>query len=109
MVTEKELLDAIRECEKDPITYNSIEKLANLYTVHYHLYGDRRYSHIVTPVQAMQSKVEATIGDYGDTEFLLKVKGMKAETVWKIIDELLEVLKVTNSRLYDGVIRKLDN
>jgi hypothetical protein len=109
MVTEKELLDAIRECEKDPITYNSIEKLANLYTVHHHLYGDRGYSHAEPPMPTVQSEVENTIGDYGDTEFLLKVKGMKADTVWKVIDELLEVLKVTNPRLYDGVIRKLEN
>ena len=103
MVAERELIQAIEECEQDPITYNNIEKLANLYTVYGHLYGSKAHSY------ESRETVENTIGEYGDSEFLLLVRGKNANSVWSILDELLEVLKVTNPRLYDGVLRKLDN
>lgn len=101
MVSERELLDAIEQCEKDPVTYASIEKLANLYTVHNFLYGK--------PMPASPAKeVEKTIGRYGDSEFLRGVAGQKAETAWAIIDELMELLQTLAPNLYAGVLRKLD-
>lgn len=106
MVSEKDLLEAIEECKKDPITYNNIEKLANLYIVHDHLYSDSGYSRSAVPIL---TQTETVIGDYGDSEFLNAVKGMKSEKVWAVLDELLEsTLKVINRRLYNGVLRKLD-
>lgn len=103
MVSEKDLLDAIEQCERDPITYQNIEKLANLYTVHDYLYGQRGYSYSPEPQQ-----VEATIGVYGDSEFLRAIRGKKSTEAWAVMDELMEVLRLTNQRLYNGVIGKLD-
>ena len=102
MVSERELLDAIEQCEKDPVTYASIEKLANLYTVHNFLYGD--------PVPTRTTKeVEKTIGRYGDSEFLKGVAGHNSETAWAIMDELMELLQTLAPNLYAGVLRKLDS
>jgi hypothetical protein len=28
--------------------------------------------------------------------------------VWSVLDELMETLRITNPRLYDGVMRRLD-
>lgn len=104
MVTERELLQAIEDCKKDPITYNSIEKLANLYVVYDHLFGNTTgYSAAPTKLE----EVETIISKHGDSEFLQSVDGMSADKVWRVIDELLEVIKVTNTRLYESVLRKL--
>lgn len=104
MVTEKELLEAIRACEQDPITYANIEKLANLYTVHHYLYGvSDDY-----PQQSFAAPTETVIGKHGDSEFLTAVDGMDASAVWSVIDELMETVRLVNPRLYDGVLRKLD-
>jgi hypothetical protein len=101
MVSERELLDAIAQCEKDPVTYANIEKLANLYIVHNFLYGQ------LAPAKPSK-EVEKTIGRYGDSEFLKGIAGHKAEAVWAIMDELMELLQTLAPNLYAGVLRKLD-
>ena len=47
------------------------------------------------------------IGDYGDSDFLQTVKGKSPETVWAVMDELMDTLAMVNHRVYDGVMRKL--
>lgn len=101
MITERELLEAMRKCEKDPVTYNSCEKLANYYIIYDHLFGE--------PSETTVEKIEKIISVDGDTEFLQTVNGMKSEKVWLVMDELLTTIQVINPRLYDGVIRKLTN
>ena len=104
MITERELLDAIKECERDPITMAKCDKLANFYIIHDHLYGDGGYSY-----NQAKTEIEKVIYTKSDSEFLQTVDGMNAEKVWKIIDELMETIKIINPRLYDGVLRKLDD
>lgn len=99
MITERELLEAIRKCERDPVTYNSCEKLANYYIIYDHLFGE--------PRDTVAREIEKVISVDGDTEFLQIVNGMNAEKVWSVMDELLTTIQVINPRLYDGVIRKL--
>lgn len=103
MITERELLEAIERCKKDPVTYANIEKLANLFIVYDHLYGE-------APVyDDRRITVENIIGHHGDSDFLVLVNEKSADKVWKVIDELLETIKVINPRLYDGVLRKIDD
>lgn len=99
MITERELLEAIRKCERDPVTYNSCEKLANYYIIYDHLFGE--------PRDTVSREIEKVISVDGDTEFLQIVNGMNSEKVWSVMDELLTTIQVINPRLYDGVIRKL--
>ena len=105
MVTRQDLDEAIRECEGAPATYAVCQKLAVLYTVRDYLYGSlgSRISHA-----SGGEKREDMIGDYGDSEFLRLVCGKAAAEVWDILGELMETLQIINPRLYDGVMRRID-
>lgn len=82
---------------KRDTTYSVIEKLAPLYIVRDHLTG-------ATPT------VQPTPLDVGgETEFLQLVSGKNSTQVFTVVDELMSTLQVTNSRLYEAVMRKLSN
>lgn len=100
MVTERELLKAIQECERDPITYNNIEKLANLYTVYDHLFGEH--------YEPSERTTEKSIISESNSEFSRKIRGKNSEKVWAVIDELMQTIKVINPRLYDAVLERID-
>lgn len=102
MITEKELLQAIKECERDPVTYSKCEKLANFYIVYDHLYGDRGEPKTATETIEI-------IRTSGDSEFLRIVDGVSVEQFLLVMDELLtKTLKIINPRLYDGVLQRLE-
>ena len=44
----------------------------------------------------------------GTTDFLKAVEGKNSVKVFGIIDELMDVIKVTNGRLYNSVMWKID-
>ena len=102
MITEKELTDAIRECESEPITPNKVSKLADFYIIYEHLFGqpvDTAYSYA--------PQAEKIIYTDGGNEFLQAVNGKDTEKVVAIIDELMEAVKILQPRMYDGVICRL--
>lgn len=101
MFSKNELLDAIEELEMSPATYQNAEKLATFYVLYEHLYVKKE------PVSRVESVNEVIIGDYGDSEFLQTVIGMKSENVWMIIDELMDAIKTLQPRLYQATIAKL--
>lgn len=101
MFSKSELLDAIDELEMSPATYQNAEKLATFYVLYEHLYVKKE------PVSRVESVDEVIIGDYGDSEFLQTVIGMKSENVWMIIDELMDAVKTLQPRLYQATIAKL--
>ena len=102
MISERELLQAIRECEAEPVTASKISKLADFYTVYDHLF---RESGVLEPY--CQNEVEKTIETKGDTEFLAAANGKKADDVWPIIDDLMDTLRVVNEKAYNSVLRKI--
>lgn len=102
MITERELLDAIRECEAEPITASKIGKLADFYTIYNHLFGQPYES-----AYSYANQIEKTISITGDSDFMKAVNGKDAEKVMAIVDELLEAVKVLQPRMYDGVLRRL--
>jgi hypothetical protein len=99
MITREDLLLEIKQCQRDPVTVPSIEKLACMYIVYDHLYGD---------VAAEETSPERIVDIDGESDFARRVKGRKSADVWKVMDELMEVLRVTNERLYDQVLRKIE-
>lgn len=101
MFSKNELLDAIEELEMSPATYQNAEKLATFYVLYEHLYVKKE------PVSRVESVNEVIIGDYGDSEFLQTVIGMKSENVWMIVDELMDAVKTLQPRLYQATIAKL--
>lgn len=113
MITEKDLLEAIAECqgERSP-NANTCIKLAAFYTIKNELYGkseppsDSRsmpeYSYAAPP-----EPVETTIDYYSDTEFSRAIDGRNQADVWPIMDELMSTVQALMPRLYDGVMRRL--
>lgn len=117
MITERDLLQAIYECEQEPITATKIGKLADLYIIHDHLFGcqqypqreypeDDRYRYISEYSGAPQP-VENQIDVQGDTEFLRAANGKSTSGVMMILDELMEATKILHPRMYDQVISLL--
>lgn len=97
MLSKREIEQAIGELETAASTYQNCEKLASLYTVYDHMYGKTK----------TEFMTETEVGDYGVSDFLQAVKGMKAESAWLIMDELMAAVQITNPRLYDSVLRKM--
>lgn len=44
----------------------------------------------------------------GDSDFLSAVSGKNSVEVFEVIDELMETIKIINSKLYMAVMKKLD-
>lgn len=120
MITERDLLQAIYECEQEPITATKIGKLADLYIIHDHLFGcqqypqreypeDDHYRYISEYSGAPQETVENQIDVQGDTEFLQAANGKSTSGVLMILDELMEATKILHPRMYDQVLSRLND
>ena len=102
MISQKELLEAIDKCENNVNSFQWCEKLAALCTVYDHLYGQPvEYTNIHT-------ETETIIETDGDNDFLKAINGKNAVNIWNIVSELMESVKLIQSRLYDAVMRKIN-
>ena len=45
----------------------------------------------------------------GESEFLAAANGKCGDAVWRIMDELAETVKMLHPRVYESVIRKLND
>ena len=116
MITEKEVAQAIEECLREPVTGNKRAVLADLIIIQEYLFGDPTRAQEVTQTIPMQSysappmeQVETYIETNGDSEFLKAVDGRKAERVWKLMDELVEAVKILHPRMYTTFIDKVQD
>ena len=92
-IIDKDILDL--ETNHDT-TWATVERLAWLYIVRANLNGN------APAVKATPLEVSGT------TDFLKAVEGKNSVKVFDVIDELMDVIKVTNERLYNSVMRKID-
>lgn len=116
MITEKDLQEAIAECEgqRNP-NANTCIKLAAFYTIRDHMFGESSkmpqnefysrdgYSYGAEPENAPQPVVEAHSG----SAFSEAVDGMPFDEFLGIMDELMSTLEIVQPRLYAGVMRKI--
>lgn len=113
MITEQDLQEAIAEClgQRNPNS-NTCIKLAAFYTIRKELFGEPEqtqpdlspiYSRAI-PVEQVETHVNYT----SDTEFAQAINGMNAYQAWKIMDELVDVVRIVNPRLYNGVMKKVE-
>lgn len=113
MITEHDLREAIAECQgvRNPRAETCV-KLAAYYTLLDHLYGDNREAgSIPAPAPAYSYAAESPrrIANYGASEFALMIEGREPDKVWPVMEELMRVLQATNPRLYNGVMRQLED
>ena len=100
MITKNELIRTIQELEGSPQSYQNCEKLATFYLIYDHLYSQK-------DAPEVRTSQEVTIGQHGDSEFLQAAAGTEAAKAWEIIDELMEILKRLQPRLYNSVLNQL--
>ena len=95
MISIDELNKTILDLETNrDTTYATCERLAWLYIVRDHL---------------MQKMSKEPLALEGESEFLMAVNGKCGDAVWKIMDELAETVKMLHPRVYESVIRKLND
>jgi hypothetical protein len=108
VITEKDLQEAIAECEgiRNPNATTCI-KLAAFYTIKRELFGGGEPAPMSTYSFALPR--QDSIDDFeSDTEFGRLIAGKNKADVWMVIDDLMTTLSIVNPRLYDSVIRKVN-
>lgn len=103
MLTEKELLQAIRECESEPITSSKVGKLADFYIVYDHLFGEP----YTMPYANVQT--EKVIETSGTSDFARAINGKNLNRVMPILEELFDTINALHPKMYDKVIEKLSD
>lgn len=109
MITEKDLQEAIAECEgqRNP-TASTCIKLAAYLTILQNLYPESGKRDDYSFYQMSRSADPDPGIDYdSDTEFSRMVHGRSAAEIMPVMDELMSTIKVIHPRLYNGVINKL--
>lgn len=101
MPTREELLKAIADVSKLPDTYSKCQKLATFYILLNSLYPEEDFKN------GMSTQFQNTIPEFGSSEFLQKIKGHDMGSVFSILDELMDAVKVFNPKLYNNTIQKL--
>lgn len=117
MITEKEVAQAIEQCMQEPVTGNKRAVLADLIIIQDYLFGEPTLAQEVPqmpmPMQSYSTppmeQVETYVETNGDSEFLKVVNGRKAERVWKLMDELVEAVKILHPRMYTTFIDKVQD
>jgi hypothetical protein len=104
LIDEKELHYWISKLESEQSSWTNYEKLAILYIIQNQHETRDAYTQI-----AAYSGAAAPDTAFGDSEFMQAVKACDAIKAWGVMDELMDALKVTNTRVYDNVMRKLNN
>lgn len=99
MISRAEIEEAILDLKSKETSFNNCAKLADLLIVHDHLYGESG------PNERGRNADMYEIS--GDTDFLKAVKNAGVERSLEVIDELMTVLKISHTRLYESVMRKL--
>lgn len=104
MITEKELHEAIAECQgtRNP-NANTCIKLASYYTILDHITEDEpepemMYSFASEPTQEVYSS---------KSEFGSIVRDIDYIDMMKVLDEAMETMRMMTPKLYDAIMRKL--
>ena len=112
----KEIEQAIKECLREPVAGNKRAVLSDLIIIQDYLFGETTQAQEAPQPHPMQSysappmeQVEKYIETNGDSEFLKAVDGRKADKVWKLIDELVEAVKILHPRMYTTFIDKVQD
>jgi hypothetical protein len=115
MITEKEVEQAIQECMRDPITGNKRAVLADLIIIQDYLFGEPTRAQEIPQPMPMQSysapqtleQVEIYVETNGDSEFLKAVNDKKADRAWRLMNELVEAVRILHPNMYTSFIDKV--
>lgn len=104
MITEKDLQEAIAECQgvRNPNASTCL-KLASFLTIQREMFGAKE-----EPRYSYDPPNNTVVDYYSDTEFGSLIEGKKQADIWPILDELMSTIQVVEPRLYAAVIRKIN-
>ncbi len=111
MVDLKELEWFISQLEREESSFKNYSILADLYTVRANNVPKEQAIDTYAMPQAVSYQAmegPEVVGDYGGSDFLQIARGRDA-AAWRVVDELMDTLKVVNRKVYDSVIRKLES
>lgn len=114
MITEKEVAQAIEQCMQEPVTGNKRAVLADLIIIQDYLFGEPTRAQEVPQPMPMQSysaplmeQVEIYVETNGDSEFLKAVNDKKADRAWRLMNELVEAVRILHPNMYTSFIDKV--
>lgn len=114
MITEKEVEQAIEQCMQEPVTGNKRAVLADLIIIQDYLFGEPTREREVPQPMPMQSysappmeQVETYVETNGDSEFLKAVNDKKADRAWRLMNELVEAVRILHPNMYTSFIDKV--
>lgn len=108
----KEIDWAISELEAGNTTFSNCEKLAILYAVRDHLGGNEpmQYNTYSRGYSQASAPVSIPLELYDNrSDFLIAASRKDTAAVMEIMDELMDNLEVVNPRVYESVLRKIEN
>ncbi len=107
MITEKDLQEAIAECEgqRNPGASTCL-KLAAFYTIRNEMFPKKTES-LREVSEVYMDSGRNVIAYNGQSDFSKLINGKRADDVWPIMDELMDALMALNPRLYNSVMHKL--
>ncbi len=107
MIDEKEVQLWISRLETEESSWGNYEKLAALYTI-----ANQHKKVSLPEMPVMYSAAPAPevqmVGEYGDSPFLQAIAKVSPEKAWGVMDELMDALIISNSRVYNSVMAKLN-
>ena len=109
MITERDLTEAIAECQsqRNPNASTCV-KLAAFYTIRREMFGeDKDTGPLPGYSYAMQTDPEPMIMNNSGSEFARAINGRPQEEVWPLMDEMMETIHAIHPRLYKAVLARL--
>ena len=108
MITEKDLVEAIAECQgtRNP-NANTCLKLAAYYTILDHVKPEEEQPDRSAVVPQYSFSPPPEQGYSSETEFGLLLNKKETNDVLECIDELMETLRIMQPKLYRAFIRKI--
>ena len=114
MITEKEVAQAIEQCMQEPVTGNKRAVLADLIIIQDYLFGEPTRAQEAPQPMPMRSysappmeQVEIYVETNGDSEFLKAVNDKKADRAWRLMNELVEAVRILHPNMYTSFIDKV--
>ena len=105
MLDAKEINSEIAKWEALESSYPNYAKLADLYVI-------RREMQKQDNTESDYGMEYSSAGPqpldfYGDSEFLQAVAGKDPAAVWEVMDDLMDTLRVVNSRVYNRILSQV--